>query len=247
MPGVTNGEREIMPRKTVIIFFIIDTSGSMAGTRIGAVSSALEETLEKLREMNANNTLVEIKVALLEFSNSANWLTPIGPVYPENYIWTDLNAEGMTAMDEAFRLLEEKLHISSGFMKEASGSYAPVLFLMTDAEPSTDYTAQLANLKKNKWFIVSTKIALSIGDENNDHILEDFTGSKEAVVRVPSGNNAGAKLAKMINFLAVNTLDIVTQQGNDNPKTKQEQVEDAIQEAVSDDDFFDVGGNGFDF
>ena len=241
--SMTNVERESVPRKTTVLFFIIDTSGSMSGTRIGAVNSAIEQTLEKLREMNADSADAEIEVALLEFSSGAKWLTPNGPMKVENYYWSDLDADGLTAMGEAFRMLEEKLHKSSGFMQRASGSYAPVLFLMSDGEPNDDYGTHLARLQRNGWFKASTKVALAIGDEANDNILMEFTGSKEAVVRVPDGRNAGEKLAKMVQFIAVTSSQVASNPAESGDKSKQEQLEDAIQSAVNDDDDWDVSGS----
>lgn len=241
--AMTNIERESVPRKTVMLFFIIDTSGSMAGTRIGAVNSAIEQTLEKLREMNADSADAEIEVALLEFSSGARWLTPNGPMKVENYYWSDLDADGLTAMGEAFRMLEEKLHKGSGFMQRASGSYAPVLFLMSDGEPNDDYKTHLTRLQNNSWFKASTKVALAIGDEANDFVLREFTGSSEAVVKVPSGTNAGEKLAKMVRFIAITSSQVASNPADAGDKTKQEQLEEALQAAVNDDDDWDVGAS----
>jgi len=238
--GMTSVERESIPRKTTVLFFIIDTSGSMAGTRIGAVNSAIEQTLEILGEMNADSADAEIEVALLEFSSGANWITENGPRKVENIYWRDLDAEGLTSMGEAFRMLEEKLHKSSGFMQRASGSYAPVIFLMSDGEPTDDYKIQLAKLQNNGWFKASTKVALAIGDDANDHVLIDFTGSKEAVVRVPDGKNAGEKLAKMVRFIAVTSSQVASNPTEYGDKSKQEQLEDALKSAVNDDDDWDV-------
>ncbi|MCL2051839.1 MAG: VWA domain-containing protein [Lachnospiraceae bacterium] len=238
--AMTNVERESVPRKTTMLFFLIDTSGSMAGTRIGSVNTAIEETLVKLREMNDDSADAEIEIALLEFSSGARWLTPNGPVKVENYYWSDLEADGLTAMGEAFRMLEEKLHKSSGFMQRAAGSYAPVLFLMSDGEPNDDYRTHLARLQKNGWFKASTKVALAIGDEANDFVLMEFTGSKEAVVRVPDGRNAGEKLAKMVQFIAVTSSQVASNPTDASDKSKQEQLEEALQ-SVDDDDDWDVG------
>ena len=117
MPGEARTE---MPREVVPLFFIVDTSGSMAGTYIGAVNSAIEETLEELREMNDESNDAEVEVAVLEFSDGAKWITQNGPVKVENYYWNPLNASGLTAMGEAFRMLEEKLHSTSGFLSSAT-------------------------------------------------------------------------------------------------------------------------------
>ena len=66
------------PKKSLPIFFIIDTSGSMAGSRIAALNSAIEQMLEQLKEMNAERADAEIEIAFLEFSSGARWLTPMG-------------------------------------------------------------------------------------------------------------------------------------------------------------------------
>ena len=202
--AMTNVERESVPRKTTILFFIIDTSGSMAGTRIGAVNSAIEQTLEKLREMNADSADAEIEVALLEFSSGARWLTPNGPMKVENYYWSDLDADGLTDMGEAFRMLEEKLHKSSGFMQRASGSYAPVLFLMSDGEPTDDYKSGLSVLQQNNWYKYAIKVAVAIGDDANTDVLKEFTGNIEAVVTV----HTPEALRKMIRFVSITSSQI---------------------------------------
>lgn len=234
--ALTDEKRESVPCKTMVLFFIVDTSGSMSGTRIGAVNSAIEQTLEKLRDMNENNADAEIEVAFLEFSNGAQWLTPTGPMKVGNYYWSDLEADGLTYMGEAFKMLNEKLSKTSGFMKRASGSHAPVLFLMSDGEPNDDYKTHLAKLQQNAWFKVSIKVALAIGDDANDHVLQEFTGSKESVVRVPDGQNAGEKLAKMVQFIAITSSQVASNHGDASSISKQEILEDAIQAAVSDDD-----------
>ena len=36
---------EAIPRKSMVLFFLIDTSGSMSGSKIGAVNAAIEEVI----------------------------------------------------------------------------------------------------------------------------------------------------------------------------------------------------------
>lgn len=61
-----------VPRRTMTLFFVIDTSGSMAGNKIGAVNDAVENVLPMLDEISASNPDAEIKVAALEFSSGCN-------------------------------------------------------------------------------------------------------------------------------------------------------------------------------
>lgn len=58
-----------VPRRTMTLFFLIDTSGSMMGNKIGAVNDAVVNVLPMLDDISKSNPDAEIKVAALEFSN----------------------------------------------------------------------------------------------------------------------------------------------------------------------------------
>ena len=230
-----------IPRKTAFLFFLVDTSGSMAGTRIGAVNSAIEEVLVKIKEMNDTSADAIVEIALLTFDSNVQWLTPNGPVKPENYYFNYLDATGLTAMGEAFRSLEEKLHQNSGFMQRASGSYAPVIFLMTDGEPTDNWESNLALLKQNKWFQTSAKVALAVGDDAQTSVLEQFTGTSESIVHV-SASDIASKLAKMISFIAVRSSQIASTPLDATGTTAQENINNIISEA-QDADEYDLSGD----
>jgi uncharacterized protein YegL len=234
---------EAIPRKTAFLFFLIDTSGSMSGSKIGAVNSAVEEVLIKIKEMNDTSSDAIVEIAMLTFDSNVKWLTPNGPVKPENYPFNHLNANGLTAMGEAFRSLEEKLHQNSGFMQRASGSYAPVIFLMSDGEPNDGWESNLAALKKNKWFNVSAKVALAVGDDANTFVLEQFTGTSEAVVMV-SDRDIASKLANMISFIAVRSSQVASTPLDATGSTAQDNINDILNEAKNDDDW-DLSGDGW--
>ena len=67
-------EQVSVPRRTMTLFFLIDTSGSMEGNKIGAVNDAVANVLPMLDEISVENPDAEIKVAALEFSSGVNWL-----------------------------------------------------------------------------------------------------------------------------------------------------------------------------
>ena len=154
-----------VPRKTLVMFLIIDTSASMAGARIGLVNMAIDGLLDRLKDMNDTNPDAIVEIAILTFGGKAQWLTPNGSVKPENFYFKHLDAVGPAMIGEAFHQLEEKLHTHSGFMQRASGSFAPIIFLVSDAEPSDAWESILSLLKQNKWFNVSAKVALAVGDD----------------------------------------------------------------------------------
>ncbi|HAL18892.1 MAG TPA: hypothetical protein DCO86_04640 [Spirochaetaceae bacterium] len=197
-------ETVAIPRKTMTLFFLIDCSGSMSGTKIGAVNQALEEAIPEIREISASNADAEIKIAALRFSSGADWLTKI-PESAETFAWSYVNPGGMTDFGEACRKLNEKLS-KNEFMKSASGSYAPVVILMSDGEPTDEYAAPLDALKQNNWFKKAIKVAIAVGDNAKKDVLEQFTGSMETVLDV---HNPEA-LKNIIRFVSVTSSQIAS-------------------------------------
>jgi len=200
-----NDAVEAIPRKSMVLFFLIDTSGSMAGSKIGAVNAAIEEVIPELKDLSANNADAEVKIAALEFSCSARWLTEQGPVPVDNFCWRYVDAGGNTAMGEAFRKLNDALS-TKAFMQEAVGSFAPAIFLLSDGEPTDNFGGGLAELKLNNWFKAAIKVAVAIGDDANNARLAEFTGSTESVLEVHNST----MLKKMIKFVSVRVSQIAS-------------------------------------
>lgn len=211
-------------RRVMVIFFIIDTSGSMKGTKIGQVNTASEDIMKEIKKLSEDNTSAEIKVCVLDFATKATWMTsaPVS-VEAEEYKWDYVEAGGLTAMGDAFRKLNEALSKNS-FMNEKAGSFAPVLFLMSDGEPTDDYRNGLEVLKCNNWFKAAIKVAIGIGDDANLNVLEEFTGSKESVVTT----HTPEELKKWIQFIAMTSSQIGSQSSNATGKEKHKQVQEEI-------------------
>jgi len=187
-------------RKSLVIFFLIDTSGSMKGKKMGELNTVMEELIPEIRRVGEADT--EVKVAVLTFSTEVRWMysTPI-PI--EDFEWARLRASGVTSMGAAFKELNQRMSRNS-FLNSPSLSFAPVIFLMTDGYPSDDYKEGLRELQNNSWYKFGLKAALGIGQEANDNILAEFTGSKDTVVHAYSGG----QLAQMIKIIAVTSSQI---------------------------------------
>ena len=205
-------------RRMCPVIFLIDTSGSMnlnsgsGENPIGAVNAAIEGVLPELISMNESNADNEIKVAIMSFDFEAKWVTgETDLISPEDLKskWIDLNADGLTSMGAAFRELNQKLSVSHGFMKRATGSVAPVLFLLSDGEPTDDYQSGLQELKKNNWYKVAVRVAIGYGDSNDD-VLREFTGNSETVLHT----NDPKDLKKMIHFVAITSSRVASTGGN---------------------------------
>jgi uncharacterized protein YegL len=219
-----------IPRKTMVLFFVIDTSGSMGGSKIGAVNTAIEEVVPALREVSAENADAIIKVAVLDFSSGTRWITQNGPVESDKFLWNYIDAAGVTDLGAACRELNTKLS-HKAFMQEAAGSFAPVIFLLSDGGPTDDFDAGLAVLKQNDWYKVAGKIAIAIGDDADKRVLEQFTGTSETVLEVHDAKT----LKRLITLVAVRSSQIGSQYTN---------VEDTGKDTVDDPD--DPLGPGFD-
>lgn len=216
-----------VPRRTMTLFFLIDTSGSMEGNKIGAVNDAVVNVLPMLNDISETNPDAEIKVAALEFSNGVNWLYD-EPKLAKDFIWQDVAASGLTSLGAACSELASKLSRSGGFMQSASGSFAPAIILLSDGGPTDDYNGGLAKLKANNWFKSAIKIAIAIGDDADKDVLKDFTGSSEAVITV---HNIDA-LKQIIRVVAVTSSQIGSKSSTAGETTKQEQVVKDIQDAT---------------
>lgn len=230
MNNMFDGVAPIVKRE-MVLFFFIDVSGSMSGTKIGAVNTAIREVLPELRGIGGSDAV--IRIACLKFSTDWEWMHP-APIPAEDFQWEPVTAGGMTNFGEACEELAKKMSRES-FLKAPSASVAPAIFLMSDGQPTDSYRDGLEKLRKNRWFQHAIKVAVAIGDDADSAVLQEFTGSSEAVLRV----HTPEALRKMIRFVSVTSSRVGSQsQGVINGaslQTKQEAVEQQIAEFVADD------------
>ena len=74
-------------KKSMTIFFMIDVSGSMKGTKIGSLNSTMEELLPSLIGVGEAST--DVKIAIMKFSTDVEWVTS-----------TPIKASGITGAGE---------------------------------------------------------------------------------------------------------------------------------------------------
>lgn len=188
-------------RRQMSLFFIVDTSGSMDGEKIAAVNTAIREVLPEVADISSENADAQIKVACLQFANDVQWL--FKPTDVEGLTWTDLSASGMTAMGAAFNELNSKLSRKE-FLDSPTGNFAPVLFLMSDGQPTDEYRKALDSLRENRWFKVAIRVAIAIGDDADMQVLTEFTGNPELVLTA----HTPEALKQMIRFVSVTSSKI---------------------------------------
>lgn len=216
-------------RRTMTLFFVVDTSSSMAGAKIGAVNTAIREVLPELSDISSENADANIQLACLDFASDCNWIITPSPV--EGVVWNDLVADGMTSMGEAFEVLNQKLSRRE-FLNSPTGCFAPVIFLMSDGYPTDKYESALGRLKGNKWFKYAIRVAVAIGDDADKDLLAEFTGNPELVLTA----HTPEALKAMIRFVSVTSSKIGSQSSGigigqkDGTQVKQVQMAEQVQE-----------------
>lgn len=204
MPNIL--ETETITRSLLPIIYILDTSGSMKGTRIDQLNKAMEKTTEIMSEVAENNANAEIKLGILTFSSDAKWMYD-QLIYPTDFYWTDLEAQGVTDIGAALRKLDEKLSRNE-WLNNGGGNKQPVLIFMSDGKPTDDYISALNEIERgNKWFQVALKIAIAIGDDADRSVLARICGDPNAVIEV---NNIES-LVNLIQVVSVTASKIGSQ------------------------------------
>lgn len=225
------------PRKIMTLFYVVDTSGSMTGDKIGSVNAAMEEAITvDLPDISTVNDDAEIRVAIMQFSSGCSWITPAsGPIALGDVIWNDLYTNGLTDLGAACIELDKKLS-RNAFLESQTGAYAPVILLFSDGGPTDNWEKGLEQLKKNNWFKHAIKIAIAIGEDADKSVLATFTGTPESVVTVNDKHTLKALIRKVsvraseFQSHSKQTSDVVTSPEEDSAKIVQDVTTEISQE-----------------
>lgn len=226
-------DAEEIAKKAMVLFFLIDCSGSMGGSKIGTVNAVMEELVPEIRGIGGADA--DIKLAVLKFSGGSEWMYS-EPVSVDRFEWEPIDAENVTDLGSAFTELAAKLSRSE-FMKSPSLSFAPVMILMSDGYPTDNFEKGLAELQKNRWYNAGIKAAVAIGEDADLDILARFTGNPDSVVTAHNGE----ALAKLIKFVAVTSSQIGSRsmrlaETEEDFKTKQDSAAEQIREFAESDE-----------
>jgi uncharacterized protein YegL len=225
------GDVQGIVRRQMVLFMLIDASGSMYGEKIGIVNNTIREVLPELCGIGGAD--VDLKIAVLSFSSGCKWLHP-EPISVDTFQWNNIAADGVTDLGAALKELNAKMS-KDMFLKAPSASVAPAIFLLSDGQPTDDYEDALKSLEKNNWYKYAIRVALAIGGDDADkQVLAKFTGNEEAVITV----HTPEALRKWIRFVTVTSTQIGTKSQplqDGQIETKQNQMTEAIQQQTDPD------------
>jgi uncharacterized protein YegL len=202
----STGELTETPRKELHVFYVLDTSGSMAGQKISALNHAMEECTQALSELAKKNGDAKLKIAVMEFNSGFKWVTEHGPEDLEDFMYEYLDAGGLTDIGAALTELNKKLSRHE-FLSSMTGALMPVMIFMTDGYATDDYQKALAEIRNNRWFRRGTKIGFAIGDDPDVKMISEVVGNSEAVIRTTDLD----LFRRLMKFVAVTASMLVSQ------------------------------------
>ena len=217
MPNFNN-QTEIV-RRTLNVFYVLDTSGSMMNEPIAQLNNAMWETVLALKETAARNADALLRIAVLDFNSKVKWMQPNGPEDVEDFIWEDLQAGGLTCVGDALKELNSKLS-QDAFLNSIAGNYFPIIIFMSDGHATGDYKAQLDIIRRNRWFHRATKIGFALGSDPDLKMISEVVGNSEAVIRTDDLElfSSCIKFVSVTSSVLVSTSSIETEEEINNQR-----------------------------
>lgn len=151
------------------VYILLDTSGSMYGEPIEAVKNGLQIMLSALR---GNPYALETAyLSIITFNSTAQQVVPLTELSAIQQ--PEINASGCTALGAALSLVTQKanteVHKSTNDVK---GDWKPLVFIMSDGEPTDDLQKGINDFNSRKWGIV---VACAAGNGANTDSLKRIT------------------------------------------------------------------------
>lgn len=166
------------------VYLLLDTSGSMYGEPIEAVKNGVQTLISTLR--SDPYALETAYISIITFNSSAQQIAPLTEL--ASFQLPQIDASGCTALGEAMTLLSQK--VDSEIVRtsqDVKGDWKPIVFIMTDGEPTDDIQKGLNEFKQRKFGMV---IACAAGQGANTDTLKQIT---ENVVQLDTADSVTIK------------------------------------------------------
>ena len=166
------------------VYLVLDISGSMTGEPIEAVKNGVQVLVSTLRQ--DPYALETAFLSVITFDSSARQIVPLTEL--SMFQMPDIQATGTTSLGEALSLLANKVNTEvAKTTAEVKGDWKPLVFIMTDGEPTDNWQKGLNDFKNQKFGMV---VACAAGSGANTSILKQIT---EVVVQLDTADSATIK------------------------------------------------------
>lgn len=166
------------------VYLLLDTSGSMSGEPIEAVKNGVQMLVSTLRQ--DPYALETAYLSVITFDSAAKQVVPLSEL--ASFQLPPISATGITELGEALSLLADRIDVEvHKTTADAKGDWKPLVFIMTDGNPTDDWKKGLDRLKKSRTGMV---IACAAGPGADTSVLKQVT---EVVVQLDTADSTTIK------------------------------------------------------
>jgi uncharacterized protein YegL len=216
--------RSLSTARELPVFVLADVSGSMRqNEKIRVLNNSVQDMIGALRQEDGE--LAALYASVITFGGEQADVHVL-PAPVEDVSWSDMEASGRTPMGDAFRktkgLIEDRDVISSR-------AYRPVLVLVSDGIPTDDWEQGLEELSASERASKATRLALGIGADANEDVLQRFTNTESGhVMRADEAED-------ILKFFTFVTMSVTTRSRSTDPN---EEIDfDEMEQSFNDDIF----------
>lgn len=172
--------------RSLPIFILADTSGSMRGEKINELNLALREMLNALNA--ADDIRGKFQLAVIAFGRNVELIQPLADI--DGLSLSELSASGRTPMGQAFKTVTEMIEDREIV---SSRAYTPTIVLISDGLP-TDCSEEMCRRKNYfDWEPLKAlhsgersskcqRLALGIGEDADIEMLKAFVDHPDVPV-----------------------------------------------------------------
>lgn len=166
------------------VYLVLDTSGSMSGEPIEAVKNGVQVLVSSLRQ--DPYALETAYLSVITFDSTASQVVPLTEL--ASFQVPQFQATGQTSMGAALSLLADRINAEvSKTTAEIKGDWKPLVFLMTDGQPTDSWRNGLEALRKVKTGMI---VACAAGPGADTSMLKEIT---EVVVQLDTTDSGTIK------------------------------------------------------
>ena len=152
------------------VFVVVDVSESMAGNAITAMHDGMQMLLQALKK---DPMVIEIgAMSVISFGGKAKVEVPLSSVL--DITIPSLGLSSGTSLGKAFGLLTQEINSKvTKTTREVRGDYKPIVFLITDGQPTDNWRAGYTKFRKS--YPTVSIHAVGCGDDVDFSILKEIT------------------------------------------------------------------------
>lgn len=206
-----NGKQDIFP-----VYLVVDTSGSMTGTKIDAANELVPAIIDAARRYAS--VADSLRVSLITFDSAARTIIPMS--HCDDITVPTLVASGGTSYASAFREVSSVIARDVAQLKaDEHRVLRPSVFVLTDDDPGDSQSerdaawAELTDKSRREFPNVTM---FGIGDHIDTENLSRYVHHKGQAFRTRTGADARNALESIIHLLV---MSVVASGNNPDPAT----------------------------